>query len=62
VTISAEFGSAESFLELNGITSILCKDISLNTKINAGMYLIRIMLNDQKDIVTYNFVIFVDDL
>ena len=62
VTVTADFGSAGSFLVLNGQTSIDCEDISAKTTFKAGMYLIKIMLNDGKDTATYNFSIFVVDL
>jgi hypothetical protein len=62
VTVTADFGSAASFLVLNGQTSIDCDDISAKTTFKAGMYLIKIMLNDGRDIVSYNFSIFVVDL
>ena len=62
ITLTADFGPARNFLSLNGITSIECLDISSKTTFNAGMYLVKIMLNDKKDTVTYNFSIFVIDL
>jgi len=62
VTVTADFGSAGSFLRLNGQTSIDCDDISTKTAFKAGMYLIKLLLNDGKDVVTYNFTIFVIDL
>jgi hypothetical protein len=46
---------------LNGINSIECNDISVGTEFKSGMYIVRIMLNDQKNIVTYNLAIFVYD-
>ena len=62
ITLTADFGSAGNFLTLNGITSIECLDISSKTTFNAAMYLVKIMLNDKKDTVTYNLSIFVEDL
>jgi hypothetical protein len=62
VTLTADFGPAAKFLTLNGITSIECPDISSRTTFKAEMYLIKIMLNDKKDTVTYFFSIFVEDL
>ena len=62
ITITADFGTAGNFLSLNGITSIECRDISSKTTFNSGMYLVKIMLNDKKDTVTYNLSIFVIDL
>ena len=62
MTLTVDFGPAGSFLSLNGITSIECLDISSKTTFNAAMYLVKIMLNDKKDTVTYNFSIFVIDL
>jgi hypothetical protein len=60
VTITADLGPAGNFLVLDGL-KIVCKDIS-KTTIKAGMYLLKILLDDKRDIVMYNFSIFVIDL
>jgi hypothetical protein len=62
ITLTADFGPAGNFLSLNSTTSIECRDISSKTSFNAGMYLVKIMLNDKKDTATYLFSIFVIDL
>jgi hypothetical protein len=60
VTMTADLGPAGNFLVLNGL-EIVCNDISKAT-IKAGMYLLKIFLDDKRDIVMYNFSIFVTDL
>ena len=62
MTLTVDFGLASNFLTLNGITSIECADISSKATFSAGMYLIKITLNDKKDIVNFNLSIFVVDL
>jgi hypothetical protein len=58
--MTADLGPAGNFLVLNGV-EIVCNDISKAT-IEAGMYLLKIFLDDKRDIVLYNFSIFVTDL
>jgi hypothetical protein len=41
--------------------AIYCENIGTNTSFRAGMYIIKIMLNDKKNSVTYNLSVFVDD-
>jgi hypothetical protein len=62
IYLTVDFGPASNFLSLNGITSIECQDISSKAAFNAGMYLVKIMLNDKKDTVSYILSIFVIDL
>ena len=52
VKMSADFGSAD-FLTLNGDISIDCSDISMNSSVKAGMYLIKITLDDGRDKVNF---------
>ena len=60
VTMTADLGPAGNFLVLNGM-EIVCDDIS-KTTIKAEMYLLKILLDDKRDIVMYSFSIFVKDL
>jgi hypothetical protein len=60
VTLTANFGSASNFLVLDG-HKIFCDDIS-KANLKAGMYLLKILLDDKRDIVNYSFSIFVNDL
>lgn len=60
VTLTANFGSASNFLVLEG-QNIVCDDISKAT-LKAGMYLLKILLDDKRDIVNYSFSMFVIDL
>jgi hypothetical protein len=58
--MTVDLGPAGNFLVLDGV-EIVCDDIS-KTTIKAGMYLLKILLNDKRDIATYNLSIFVIDL
>ena len=58
--MTADLGPAGNFLVLNGM-EIVCDDIS-KTTIKAEMYLLKILLDDKRDIVMYSFSIFVKDL
>ena len=58
--MTANLGPAGNFLVLNGM-EIVCDDIS-KTTIKAEMYLLKILLDDKRDIVMYSFSIFVKDL
>ncbi len=60
VTLSVDFLSAAGFLMLRD-NAIYCENIGTNTSFRAGMYIIKIMLNDKKNSVTYNLSVFVDD-
>lgn len=60
VTMTVDLGPAGNFLVLDGV-EIVCDDIS-KTTIKAGMYLLKVLLNDKRDIATYNLSIFVIDL
>jgi hypothetical protein len=48
VRMSVEFGSAK-FLTLNGVSSIDCTDISMSSNVKAGMYQIKLTLDDGRD-------------
>lgn len=61
VSLKADFGDAASFLNLNGVQSIDCSDISMKSSIKAGMYLIKLILDDGKDKVAFTFSLFVLD-
>ncbi len=61
VTLSVDFLSAASFLMLRE-NAIYCENIGTNTSFRAGMYIIKIMLNDKKNSVSYNLSVFVADL
>jgi len=50
--MTADFGSAD-FLTLNGDISIDCSDISMNSSVKAGMYVIKITLDDGIDKVNF---------
>ena len=61
MTLKADFGAAASFLTLNGVQSIDCADISDKSKAKAGMYLIKVILDDGKDQALFTFSLFVID-
>jgi hypothetical protein len=52
VKITADFGSA-NFLTLNRDKSIDCFDISVHSSVKAGMYLLKITLDDGRDKVNF---------
>jgi hypothetical protein len=49
VKLKADFGAASNFLKLDGVTSITCSDISVNSNAKSGMYTIRLILDDGRD-------------
>ena len=51
--MQVDFGIAANFLKLDGKTSIFCNDISMNSNAKAGMYLLRLILDDGRDKVVY---------
>ena len=50
--MTVDFGSA-NFLTLSGDNMIECSDISMNSNLKAGMYLIKINLDDGMDKVNF---------
>lgn len=61
VTLTVDFLSAAGFLMLKD-NVIYCENIGTNTPFKAGMYIIKITLNDKKNSVSYNLSVFVADL
>ncbi len=52
--IQVDFGIAANFLQFDGKTTMIyCNDISINSNTKAGMYLLRLILDDGRDKVVY---------
>ena len=58
--MTLDFGSAK-FLTLSGDNKIECSDISMNSNVKAGMYLLQITLDDGRDKVNFSVSLFVYD-
>ena len=58
--MTLDFGSAK-FLTLSGDNIIECSDISMNSNVKAGMYLLQITLDDGRDKVNFSVSLFVYD-
>jgi hypothetical protein len=52
IRLTVEFGSAK-FLTLKGVNSIDCADISMSSNVKAGMYQIKLTLDDGRDKVDF---------
>jgi hypothetical protein len=51
--MQVDFGIAANFLKFDGKTSLFCNDISMDSNTKAGMYLLRLILDDGRDKVVY---------
>lgn len=61
VSLQADFGTASSFMRLDGQSSASIEDISINGKINKGLHLIKFKLSDGIDVSEVLFTLIVEN-